>query len=443
MGIESFLISVLVGIAGGLFAGILPGIGASISILLMWPIFMTMEPMGIVVTFICMYSMTQFVGSVPAILLSLPGEISAMQAVTEAKTLRSQNQIPEGIAYTAIGSVVGSVICLALVMTFSDWIHNIFYVYRTPFQVFTMLSVVVMMIFVGGNKWWINVLLLVGGSVLAMVGIHYYGDNHREFATFGYSQLHNGLPVFPVLLSLFVLPVFLKLIGDNPGNNFTKIPEFKVDWTFLYKFKKYIPSSLRGTFIGFIGGFCPALTSVFSAQAAYGVESTLKKGPEKALERVVAAETANNAGAFSAILPLVLLAIPISTSEALILSVLQMKSFDLAYVDVIAMLEYGVIGLVITNIIGLFVAWPLARHLCYVFVIPPRILYAILFACLVAICYYIGVTKWQGDFYMWIVLALAPIGVLLRKINTLPMIFMFILFHNALHALNVMRQLYF
>lgn len=441
--IENFLIAVLTGITGGLFAGILPGIGSSVTILLMWPILMSLDPMGIVVAFICMYSMTQFVGSVPAILLSLPGEISAMQAVTEAKTLRQQNQIPEAIAYTAIGSVIGSVICLALVMTFSDWLHNLFYIYRTPFQTFTMLSVVIMMVFVGGNRWWINLLLIIGGSILAMVGIHYYGDTHKEFATFGLSQLHNGLPVFPVLLSLFVLPVFLKLICDNPTNKLTVIPQFEFNWRFVYRFKRFLPSSFRGTVIGFIGGFCPALTSVFSAQAAYGIESTLKKGPEKSLDRVIAAETANNAGAFSAILPLVLLAIPISTSEALILSILQMKSFDLAYVDVVAMLEWGVIGLVITNIVGLAVAWPLARQLCYIFVIPPKILYFILFAALVGICYYVGFTRWQGDFYMWVMLILAPFGVLLRKVNTLPMIFMFILFHNALHALNVMRQLYF
>ena len=84
-----FTIAVILGIIAGTFAGLLPGVGATVIVLILFPIFLTFDPINIIVCFVSLYSMTQYVGSVPALLLGVPGEASSLPAVVEGQKLKS------------------------------------------------------------------------------------------------------------------------------------------------------------------------------------------------------------------------------------------------------------------------------------------------------------------------------------------------------------------
>jgi len=378
--------------------------------------------------------MTQYVGSVPALLIGVPGEASSLPAVVEGQKLKVQNKISDAIAYTAIGSLLGSIIVVGLTLIGGPLIENIAKIYRTPVQTILIFLVLIMMLFYKENKTSQNIFLISFGYILGMIGIH--GDLNREFLTFGNPNLYFGLPVFPVILSLFVFPLFLKTVETS---NNIKITPFKIKLTYFITFFKHITSSLRGTVLGFIGGFCPGMTHAFSSQLAYNTEKIVTKD---SLKSVISSETANNAGAFSAILPLIVLGIPISSSEALLLAILETKSFAFSINDFLPILQKSAIALLIVNVIGIMIAWPLAKHLCKIFLCNQKMLYSILFLLLVCLNYYIGTLYYSGNFYMIVLLSLLPIGYLLKKLNTMPLIFCFIISNYSIELLWISYQLY-
>lgn len=439
MAIESFIFSILLGSVAGIGAGLLPGVGATVTVLLLFPLLLSMDPMQIIVTFVSLYSMSQFVGSVPAIFFGIPGEASSVPAVLESNQLKKNNQLSEAIAYTGLGSLVGSVLCLLLIYVFSDLLDEIAKMYLTALQASLLFLAYLMILFFSNNRTWINLLLMGFGVFLASIGMH--GDNTRQFLVLN-TYMMEGLPIFPVLTSLLVFPIFFNELEQEQQGKKT-VPQFEIRFKLIAQYFRYIASSLRGTVLGFFGGFCPGLTHAFSSQIAYGTESIIHKGPDKALQRVVSAESANNAGAFSAILPLLLLAIPISSSEALILSILKIKGYDIAIQDIVLLLEYTIVALVFVNILGILVSWPAAKLISKVFLVPGKILYSIIGVALLILNYYVGVMHWAEWYYMIVLVALAPIGYLLRRLDTAPVIFVFILYNHSYEIFNVARQLYF
>ena len=83
---------------------------------------------------------------------------------------------------------------------------------------------------------------------------------------------------------------------------------------------------LRGTVIGFILGILPGGGAVLSSFVAYAVEKRVSKYPEKfgtgVIEGVAAPESANNAAAQSAFIPLLTLGLPANVVMALLLGAL-------------------------------------------------------------------------------------------------------------------------
>ena len=92
---------------------------------------------------------------------------------------------------------------------------------------------------------------------------------------------------------------------------------------------KHTSTLVRSSFLGSIGGFVPGMSYAFSSMFAYSVERWIrvtnkqyKPGDVKCL---IASESANNAGAFTQMVPLLFLGIPITASEALIYNILESR----------------------------------------------------------------------------------------------------------------------
>ena len=434
---SSFILAILTGSASGILAGLLPGIGSTITVAIFFPLLLFFDPTFLIIAFACHYSMSQYIGSVPAITLGIPGETTSLPAVTEGIVLRRENKYNQAIAFTAIGSLVGSVLCLLFVYLTMDYIYDLAVIYKTSVQSVLLLLVVLLLIFVGSNSWFVNILMILGGVFLAAIGSH-EGPTYT-FLTFDNADLMMGLPLFPVLIALFVIPsIYQSLVSYKQSS--VNIPKFTPRLRYFIDFFKYSASSLRGTIFGFIGGFCPGLTNIFSTQISYFLEKIISK--KDSLRSLISAETANNAGSISALLPLIVLGLPISSSEALILALLELKSFELSLANFVPILLDVTKALVIVNCIGIILAWPFAKYLCYCFRIPLKYVYAVILVALFFINYYIGYMQYATAFYFIVLLALLPIGYLLRRYNTMPLVFSFILLDKIVENFNVFVQLY-
>ena len=199
-------------------------------------------------------------------------------------------------------------------------------------------------------------------------------------------------------------------------------------------------SVVRGTIIGYWSGLVPHLTVTLASNLSYTVEKKRQKKKEKYDTKgdyacLVSAETANNAAAFTCLLPLLLIGVPITTSEAILYQILTTNGMVLGlsqFVDTNLIYIIG-ISLVVINVICVFIAWPCAKYIGYFNKIPLKWLNIFIFCLLVFLVGYVGSQLAQTGYNLLVLAVLTPIGVLLRKYDTLPLIFGFVL-QNSLEV---------
>lgn len=417
---------VIPGILVGTLAGFMPGIGIFASMMMLIPLLHQINAMELLTFYIALASTTQYIGSITATVFGLPGEVSSLPAVKEGNELYKQGQGSYAISGAAMGSFIGSVLVVGLVAIFIAQVDNIYKIYNTKTLAVILLCVSLLICFTHKNKL-VAVVLAITGYFLGLVGCRAIDD--YCFATFDNADLTTGLPLISVICALYVFPQIIKdyHFKDN---------EVKIETSFTFKhLKKFfnnINSSIRGTVIGFCAGFTPGISTAVSSNLAYTIEKWIQTKKRKYKHgdyaSLVSAETANNAGAFSCLLPLLVFGIPLVPSEALLYELISTKgvilgqNFSSSY-----FLQSLVPVLLITNAVALFIAWPLAKHICYLQKIPKKLFKIAVFVLLLFSIYINGQNSFQTEFNLLVFFALLPIGYVLRKIDTLPLVFVFII----------------
>ena len=407
---------ILFGSLLGLISGLLPGVGNFVLLLIATPILLTMNPVDILITYTALVSISQYIGSVPATMFGIAGESSSFPAVIEAKKLKSVDEISEAISGAAIGSFYGSFIVVALCFIFAPYLDNIKYLFSTKLYVILLSTSLVLMCIISKQSIVTNVLLVIFGLFLGSIG--YNTAFSTPFLTFDNIYLYSGLPFIVVSIMLFAVPQLLQNTKIKDSSDFFNIPsKFKIH-------RLNILTSTIYSFIGFITGLVPGLTTVLSSYTAYFVSTVITDNP---IKRIVASETANNSGAFSQLLPMLLFSIPILSSEAYLLNLLDMKGFNPNYLEVSNLITAICVSLIAINLIGLLLAWPMAKYIGYLYAIKmSTIMYFLLFLLLLLVVY-LGYAHNSLNFYLLSCIGLLPITYLLRNIDTTPLVFAFLI----------------
>ena len=420
----------LVGVGLGLISGLIPGVGNFVLMLLVWPFLSVFGIVELLIMYASMAAISQYIGSIPAIVYGIPGESSSYPAVAESRNLTSISQVSQAISGSAFGSVVGSLTVVGLCYAFVEYTDLIKYFYSTKILVGLLLLVTLVMIFTVNNRWWVNFVLILSGIGLGMIGYNSYLN--INFATFGNMHLYAGLPMPVVLICLFAIPQMLHHWDTEITKSINKTYELG---------RLYIlnPVALLGsTLIGFFGGLIPGLTTVFSSTAAYNASMLFTKDPVK---RIVVSETANNAGAFSMLLPLLIFGVPLIGSEAILLFLMEQKGFNLVQFKFSDFLPELALGLVVVNAVGFMMAWPLSKMVPSFYRFNIKIIISLLIIALFFVTLYTGYMNYSMAYYFVCFVVLAPIGVLLRNVDTLPLVFAFIIHNKLVDGLFRLYQL--
>ena len=229
--------------------------------------------------------------------------------------------------------------------------------------------------------------------------------------------------IVPTIFSMLKYNIKVNTVDDRTN--------FKT--AIAYFFRKCMPSSVRGGVVGYLCGFVPGVSTVLATNASYSIEKKLNKlNPGKLL---VSSETANNSGQFSSMLPLLLIGIPITGSEVVLYSLLidaGWSPFQFDTVELNAELIYKKIvpWFVFANFVGLCVAWPLAKKTLAILALPTHYMVAILAISMLILNSYLGYLDYRLVFYSLCLIVFGTVGYFLRKYESLPLIFMFILGNN-------------
>lgn len=343
------LLAISAGSMVGMVIGILPGLGILMAMMISAPFLMTWAPVDIFLFYAALIQISQFTGSVTTIYTGIAGEPSGIPTVSELPRLPAA-QYGDTIAATAIGSFVAAILSIAACWILAAHLSAMSYFLRTELISMLFVFALIGVIKYSSDDWKTSTVLCLAGILLGLIG--YNSNLEMGILTFGNSSLTGGVPMDIVLLCLFTFPQLYRL--SNSAVTVKHIPiSFK--WPRLNYLRVTQYSAL-----GFVGGLMPGLAMIFSSILSYNITC---RTTTDARERIISAETANNAGAVSQLIPLLVLGLPLVPSEAVALALMELKGFTASVASASTIFGATALLQMMVAVLGVAMAWPLATQI--------------------------------------------------------------------------------
>jgi putative tricarboxylic transport membrane protein len=406
-----------IGVTVGTLIGVLPGIGPVTGIALLIPLTYGRNPVSALILLAGIYYGAMYGGSTTSILANIPGESSSVMTAIDGHQMAKQGRAGVALGISALGSFIAGTISVALLMLFapvvSRWALKIG---PAEFFLIMMLAFTLVSMLTGGSflKGMISTVL---GLLLSVVGIDIITGEERF--TFGIMKLADGIDFIVVAIAVFaVVEVLINLEkGIGPVREIRRIPlrqmlPTREDW------RRAIGPILRATGIGFFVGVLPGAGATIASFLSYGAEKALSKHPEQfghgAIEGVAGPESANNAAVGGAMVPLLTLGIPGSSSTAVLLAafmILGLQPGPLLFRENPDVAWSLIASMYIGNVMLLLLNLPLIG----IFVQVLRLRYAIM-AWLILLLSTLGVYATNNSVAdLWLLLIFSAVGYFLRK----------------------------
>ncbi len=411
------LLWIIIGVAGGIFVGAIPGLGGGMLMALTVPLTFSMDSTNAVLLLMGMHVGSVSGGLISATLLKMPGTPSAMMTTFDGYPLAQQGQpgkaLSLGIGASLFGGIVSGVFLIALAPPLSDFAHKF-----GPWEYFTMvLMAVVLIASISQGSMLKGLMAAMLGLMAAMPGLNESDGQLR--LTYGFESMDDGFNLLPVLLGIFVMSQIIKDaleinkkgISISMGKGERLFPKFR-EW------KEHIVNILRSSCIGTWVGILPGIGASISSMVAYGIAKTFSKTPEKFGtghdEGIVAAESANNANAGGALIPLITIGIPGAPVDAILLGAMimhQIQPGPLLFQTNGDLAWSLMTGYVVANIVMFLIMVLSARGLAKVININRAYLIPIVFAfCLIG-----AYAPSNRMFDVWVVIGFGVLGFILDR----------------------------
>lgn len=320
------LIPVASGIVAGVVAGVLPGIGATAILLLAFPVLLVIPFESCLLFYIGLISTTQYYGSITAIALGVFGEVSSAPAASSGHKLFAAGNATEAFTLTAGASFVGSVVGVAVAVVFYYNTDLLLPLLTEKIRVLVLFLVIVMLV-VTSNNVATSTLAAVTGLFAGVIGTSDVVWLRKT--VFEYSAVAGGIPFIPVLIGVAVLPAVGRYYFTQVTSELVAVPRSSMlDRLLLVCNFRHFSSVLRGAVVGSAAGLIPGVSYSISANVASALERARSRYPESEnthWKTLLAAESANNAGATTVLLPLMFFGLPIVPSEAVLMSIAESR----------------------------------------------------------------------------------------------------------------------
>jgi putative tricarboxylic transport membrane protein len=311
------------GVLMGTLVGVIPGLGPVAAMSLLFSATLKISPVSGMIMLAGIYYGAQYGGSTTSILLNIPGEASSVATCFDGYQMARQGRAGPALGISAFGSFIGGTLSVVGLMLAAPPLANFALKFGFPEYFSLMCLGLVIVTFLAKGSMLKAMMMAVLGLFLGTIGIDIIVAKPKF--TFGINILMDGLGVVPVVMGLFGVSEVLLNIEESLKTEVFKtkisnlLPTIQ-DW------KNSIWSILRGTVIGFFLGILPGGGALVSSFASYAIEKKVSKHPEKfgtgAIEGVAGPETANNAAAGGAFIPLLTLGIPSNAVMALLLGLM-------------------------------------------------------------------------------------------------------------------------
>lgn len=318
------LLLVFLGCLVGTLIGVLPGVGPISGVALLVPLTFTLKlpPESALILLAGIYYGAMYGGSTTSILLNIPGETSSVMTTLDGNQLAKQGKAGPALAIAAWGSFIAGTLSVLALMLLGPLLAQVAIRFG-PAEYFAL------MVFgfstlsaLAGRNLAKALIATFFGLMLSTVGQDPQAGMSRF--TFGLLQLEDGMDFLVVAIGLFaVSEVLLTLEEKDAGVLSAKVGRIYLS---LKEFMGSLATILRSSVLGFIIGVLPGAGASIASFVAYTFEKRLlgNRGRfgQGDLRGVAAPESANNAAAGGAMIPLITLGLPGSGTTAIMLGAL-------------------------------------------------------------------------------------------------------------------------
>ena len=315
------LLMMSLGLVLGIFIGALPGFTTTMAMAVLLPISFFLAPVVGIPFLIGVYKGGIYGGSIPAVLIGIPGTGASVATTYDGLPLTKKGQsrkaLDMALAASAIGDFFGSLGTVFLIGP----IALIAMRFGPPELSAVMVLSMLVIAFSGTTMVVKSLVMLLFGMFFAMIGQDPIGALSRF--TFNFFPLQSGIDLLPMLIGLFAIPEVLFAIEEKTKPFVEKSVRPEGDRLTLRELGTCKRTIARSTVIGAIIGIIPGVGQVVAALMAYAAAKTASPHPEKfgtgILEGVAAPEAANNAVNGPTMVPLLTLGIPGDNITAILL----------------------------------------------------------------------------------------------------------------------------
>jgi putative tricarboxylic transport membrane protein len=319
------LLFALIGCAIGTLIGVLPGISAAGATAMLIPLTVSLGPTPAIIMLAGIYYGAQYGGTITSVLINTPGEAASAITCVDGYQMAKQGRGGAALAVAAFGSFVGGTIAtLGLVVVALPLAELALRVGPPEFFALMVLGLS-LVTGLAGSSIVLALISAVIGLLIGMVGLDPVIGSPR-FA-FGVPELLDGFGIVPVMMGMFGVSEIL--ITAEAGARQVIATELRKLMPTGKDMRDSAGAMVRGTGIGFFLGLIPGIGAVIPTFMSYVVEKKVSKRPEEfgkgAIAGVAGPETANNAYANAALIPLFTLGIPGSPNIAVLMGAFMMN----------------------------------------------------------------------------------------------------------------------
>jgi len=412
------LTAIVAGTFLGIVVGALPGLGPTVGCALLIPLTYTMSPIPAVLLLVSLYMAAEYGGSISSIVLGVPGTAAAVATILDGNTLAKQGFPGKALAYSLYSSSSGGLIGCVLLTTLTIPLMQITIKFSDPELFLIAMLGIVSIVTLGSEDVPKSVVSVAIGILLTSIGMDVLTGTQRY--TFGSISLMDGVALVPVFTGLFALSEVLDMACGDLGHQTVKKREnLKVSLS-LKEYRSVGKNIVQGAFIGTFAGIIPGMGASPAAWLSYTNAKRVSKNPELfgkgSPEGISAPEAANNACVGGALVPLLTLGIPGSSTIAIISSALMMQGIQPGpnlLNQNLDLVHSVFLGLFLAVVLMFFVGKYLTTLFARLLVIPNYILATIIFT-----ISFIGAYAARCSMMdVWIAIIAGVVGYFMKKLK--------------------------
>lgn len=325
------------GVLIGTAVGVLPGIGPMNGVALLLPVTASltigMSPENAAASALILlagiYYGAMYGGSTTSILLNTPGESASVMTTIDGYQMAKNGRAGAALAISAIGSFVAGIVALLGLILLAKPL-SLLAIKFGPAEYFALMVLGLLAVTgLVGKSMTKAMMMMMLGLALGTIGIDAVSGSARF--TFDIPVLYSGISFLTIAVGLFALGEVFKTVLEKDSTNrkmakITRVMPTKQDM------KDSSMPIVRGSILGFFIGVLPGAGATIASSFSYVLEKKISKDPSKfgkgAIEGVAAPETANNAAAGGALIPLLTLGIPGSGTTAIMMGAFIMYNIQ-------------------------------------------------------------------------------------------------------------------